>query len=174
MGIIWVPQYGAKSARFLAPFIAGVVALIVLGIYEARFAKNPLLHPFLFKRVRTFTMLLIIGAVGGSLFYSLQAFFPQYLALVYDGNDGRQIGIDGIPFGVGTQIGGVGSALLLPLLGPRIGTTAMISAGVLLQAIFIPLMCLPTVATKGMALAFSAIAGLGKSCRSPPLCLWVS
>ncbi|KAK4934944.1 hypothetical protein LTR10_023910 [Elasticomyces elasticus] len=164
MGIIWVPTYGAKNVRFIAPCIMGAVMMIVLAVYEGYFAKNPLLHPFLFKRVRTFTMLLVTAMVGGMLFYSLETFFPTYLVTIYDGTNGRQVGIDGIPFGFGTQIGGVGAAFLLPLIGPKVGTTAMVSAGVLFQVIFIPLMCLPGIDSKGMALAFSCLAGVGIGC----------
>ncbi|KIX06701.1 uncharacterized protein Z518_04677 [Rhinocladiella mackenziei CBS 650.93] len=161
MGIIWIPEHGSTSGEFVGPFVAGTVILVALGLYENYGAKNPLLHPFLFKRIRTFTMLLVTAFVGGMLFYSLQAFFPTYLSTVYDGTDGRQVGIDGIPFGIGTQVGGVGSAILLPIIGPKIGTMWMVAFGVLLQVLFIPLMCLPGLNTKGMALAFSCLGGIG-------------
>lgn len=167
MGIIWIPTYGSRSAKFIGPFVVGVVIMIALAFYESYMAKNPLLHPFLFKRVRTFTMLLVTATVGGMLFYSLQAFFPTYLSTIYDGTNGKQVGIDGIPFGIGTQVGGVGSAMLLPLIGRRVGTRAMVSFGVLLQVIFIPLMCLPGVDSKGMALAFSCLAGVGRFYNVP-------
>lgn len=135
--------------------------MIALGFYEAFFAKNPMLHPFLFKRIRTFTMIVVVAFVGGMLFYSLEAFWPTYLAAVHDSTDGTKIGIDGMPFGAGSQLGGVGSALLLPILGPRIGTRSMLVFGVFLQLLFIPLMCIPGVNSKGMALAFSFCAAVG-------------
>ena len=122
LGIIWIPQYGASSGRFIGPFVAGSVVTIATAFYEAYFARNPLLHPFLFRRIRTFTLMLIVSTIGGMLFYALSSFLPNYLALVFDGDDGLQVGIDGMPFGAGTQVGGVGSAMLLPFLGPLIGT----------------------------------------------------
>ena len=162
LGIIWIPQYGARSARFVGPFVSGCLVTVATGIYEAHWAKNPLLHPVLFRRIRTFTLMLVVSAVGGMLFYALSSFFPTFLALVFDGPNGRQIGIDGMPFGAGTQVGGVGSAILLPFLGSRIGTQWMLAGGVLLQSLFIPLMHLVPVDNKAMALGFSFVGGLGE------------
>lgn len=163
LAIIWVPQYGATDAYFLGPFITGCIVLIALVLYEAYVAKHPLLHPFLFKQVRTFTLMLVIAFVGGISFYALQSFWPTFLTLLWDGNDSTKIGIDGIPFGAGTQVGGVGSALLLPILGPKIGTQWLLAIGVLFQVAFIPAMYAVTPATKGMALAFSCLAGIGET-----------
>ncbi|KAK4935978.1 hypothetical protein LTR10_023065 [Elasticomyces elasticus] len=144
-----------KAPQFPAPFIIGALGAIGLGVCEGHWAKNPLLHPFLFRRIRTFIMLVVTATVGGMLFFSPESFLPTYLALLYDGGDGRQVGIDGIPFGIGTQIGGVGSAILLPIIGPIIETRWMVTFGVALQVIFIPLMCLPGPDTKAMALVSS-------------------
>ncbi|KAF5556070.1 hypothetical protein FNAPI_5861 [Fusarium napiforme] len=161
LGITWIPEYGANSAKFIAPFVTGTILMIALGFWEARGASNPLLHPFLFSRVRTFTMLLVVAFVGGMLFYALQSFWPPFLAAVFDGTDARQIGIDGIPFGAGTQVGGVGSALLLPILGPKVGTHSMLTFGVALQLLFIPLMYLVTPFRKDIALCFTFFGGVG-------------
>jgi MFS family permease len=161
MGITWVPQYGATSPYFLGPFIVSVVLMLATGVYEAFFANNPLLHPFLFRRIRSFTLILVVSFVGGMLFYALQAFWPTYLALIFNGNNGRQTGIDGIPFGVGTQLGGVGSAMLLPILAPKIGTQWLLTIGVLLELIFIPMMYLVDENRKSMALAFTFLGGIG-------------
>ena len=163
LGITWIPQYGAKDAHFIVPFIVGALTIIATGLYEAFLAPNPLLHPVLFKRVRSFTVMLVIAATGGMLFYGIQVFLPTYLQAIYDGTDGRRIGIDGMPFGAGSQVGGVGSAVLLPLMGPLIGTNWMLAIGVGLQLLFIPLMCIPGVNDKGMALAFSFLASMGMS-----------
>ncbi|KAH6988308.1 fungal trichothecene efflux pump [Ilyonectria sp. MPI-CAGE-AT-0026] len=161
LGIIWIPEYGSTSGHFLGPFITGCILMIALGVYEARWAKNPILHPFLFKRVRSFTLLLVVAFVGGMLFYALQAFWPPFLTAVFDNNDTRQVGIDGIPFGVGTQLGGVGSAMLLPLIGPKIGTNWLLTIGVALQLLFIPLMYIVDRNDKGVALCFSFFGGMG-------------
>jgi len=161
IGIIWVTTYGARSAHFLAPFLLGCVLMIVLGLHQAYIAHTPLLHPTLFGRLRTFTSTLMVALVGGMLFYSLEDFLPTYLQVVYDGNDSIKIGVDSMPFGAGTNIGGVGAAVLLPVLGKRIGTNWMVTIGVLLQVIFIPLMSYPSITNKGAALAFSLLGGIG-------------
>ncbi|KAH0841486.1 hypothetical protein AYO21_07079 [Fonsecaea monophora] len=161
MGICWVPEYGATSGRFLGPFITGCIVIILLGVYEAKWARNPLLHPYLFRRIRTFTLILICAGVGGMLFYSLQVFWPTYLTLIFEGNSWSKVGIDGFTFGIGTNLGGSGAAILLPFLGPKIGTRNILSFGVLLQVLFIPMMCLVDETRKSMALAFSFMAGIG-------------
>ncbi|KIW80209.1 hypothetical protein Z517_06824 [Fonsecaea pedrosoi CBS 271.37] len=80
MGIIWINDNSPTSPKFLAPFLIGIVSMIALGFYEVYWAKNPILHPVLFRQMRTFTMLIVMTFVGGMLFYSLISFFPIYLS----------------------------------------------------------------------------------------------
>ncbi|KIW77133.1 hypothetical protein Z517_09579 [Fonsecaea pedrosoi CBS 271.37] len=161
LGITWITTYGATSARFLAPFLVGIVVAVALGFHQAYLAKNPFLHPFLFRRVRTFTMMCVIALVGGMLFYSLSVFFSTYLELLFDGDNQVKIGVDNLPMAVLVNFGGVSSALTLPILGPLVGTRVMMVVGVLFQVLFIPLMCLVGVHGRSMALAFSALGGFG-------------
>ncbi|KIW99589.1 uncharacterized protein Z518_11328 [Rhinocladiella mackenziei CBS 650.93] len=163
LGIIWIPQYGARSARFLAPFLAGVAILICLGFYEVSIPKKPMLHPFLWKRVRTFTMILIVTFSTGMVYYSIFALFPVFLASVYDGSDIVGIGVDSIPLGTGNVLGGLTVGFLLPWLGPKIGTTPLLVAGPLLQIIFLPMLALSKFNSKSIPWAFSFLgaAGLG-------------
>jgi uncharacterized membrane protein YwzB len=144
-----------------------MAVIFVTGFHEAYWAKQPLLHGQLFRDFRGFTAILVISFVGAMLFYSLQAFFPEYLTLVYNGEDARQTGIDSIPFGAACIIGGVGSGILLPILGPKSGTTPFLVVAVFLQVIFIPLMSLPGPDDKSMALGFSFAGALGKYQRLP-------
>ncbi|KAF9886953.1 hypothetical protein FE257_010694 [Aspergillus nanangensis] len=160
VGVINIPNYSSTDAHFLAPFISGTICILLLGWYEGWMARQPLLHPFLFRRWRTFTAILVVAFVGGMLFYSLQSWFPAYLEMVL-GEDAIQVGIDTMPLNAGTNIGGVGSAVLLPILGPRIGTTPMLVLGVALQFVFIPLMCVPGITGRGAALAISTLGGIG-------------
>lgn len=143
LGITWLPTYGPKSAFFITPFVVGMSLCILLAYHQVYVAKSPLLHPKLFKRVRTFTMLLVIGCVGGMLFYSMEAFFPIYLQTTFDLGKPIQVGIDGMPFGAGTNVGSVLSAMLLTVVGRKIGTNWYLAIGVLFQTLFIPLMYLP-------------------------------
>ncbi|KIW76454.1 hypothetical protein Z517_11200 [Fonsecaea pedrosoi CBS 271.37] len=161
VGIKYVPTYGAKSGYFLGPFLAGIALMVCLGCHQAFYASNPIMKRFLFRRVREFTLILVVAAVGGMLFYSIVAFFSTYLRVMFHGDNTRAIGVDYMPFGAGTNVGGVSSALLLPIIAPVIGTRLHLAIGVTLQVLFIPLMCLPTANSRGMALAFSFFAGAG-------------
>lgn len=68
-------------------------------------------------------------------------FFPQYLRLVFVGNDPIQIGIYGLPLGIGSTTGGV----LAGMLSHRIGHTRVsLVAGIILQVLFIALLALPS------------------------------
>ncbi|KAL4861912.1 major facilitator superfamily domain-containing protein [Aspergillus spectabilis] len=154
VGIINVPNYGAKDAHFLGPFITGTVTTALLGVYEAYLPQS---LPFLFRRVRSFVSILVVAFVGGMLLYSLQAWFPIYLETVL-GRDEIQVGVDTMPMNSGVNVGGFLSGILLPSLGPRIGTTSILSFGVVLQFI---LMCIPGIHDRAMALVFSTIAGFG-------------
>ena len=163
LGLIWIPEYGVRSAHFIAPFVLGILTLLALGLYEALWAKNPLLHPFLFKRVRTFTMLLVIGFVAGLQYYGLIAFLPTFLSTVYNNGDATQTGIDSIPFGTGGLFGGITASLVLSLYGRKVGTRSIILVLVIIQTVFIPLMAVAPLDNKAMALAFSFFGGVGKS-----------
>lgn len=162
LGMIWIPQYGVQSANFIAPFVLGVVILVALGVYESRWAKNPLLHPFLFKRIRSFVMLLVTGFISGLGYFALVALLPTYLSAVYDNGNATQVGIDGIPFGIGSNFGGFIASFILSKFGRRTGTRSIVITLALLQAIFIPLMAVSPLSSKAPALAFSFIAGAGK------------
>ncbi|KIV81317.1 hypothetical protein PV11_03509 [Exophiala sideris] len=161
VGVINVSEYSPKSAHFLGPFISGLILLICLALWEVFGTRNPLLHPFLFSRLRTFTLICIVTFLsGGILFYGVQALFPQYLVLVY-GDDATQTGLDRMPLGAATWIGGISSSFLLQYLGPRIGTTATLSLGAFMTALFTPLLALADGASKSMVYAFSCLAGFG-------------
>lgn len=164
VGIINVSQYPPSSGQFLGPFIAGVVVCIALGVWEIYGTKNPLLHPFLFARFRTFTLICIVTFLSGGLFfYGFQALFPQYLVLVF-GSDARQTGLDGMPLGAGTWIGGVGSLFLLRPIGRRIGTTPILIFGAFATALFVPLLALVdgSPSSKSMVYGFTCFAGFGE------------
>ncbi|KIV81309.1 hypothetical protein, variant [Exophiala sideris] len=161
LGITYVQIYGAKSAHFLAPFLVGIVLIIPLVLHQTYIAKNPMLHPDLFRRVRTFTLVCVVGLVGAMLFYSIEDFFSTYLQILFDGDDQIQIGVDNIPFALGTNTGGVLAAVLLPVLGPLIGTHSMLTIGVAFQLVFIPLLCVPGLSGKSMVYAFSFLGGFG-------------
>ncbi|KIX01177.1 uncharacterized protein Z518_08902 [Rhinocladiella mackenziei CBS 650.93] len=159
IAIIWAGgEYEFNSPQVLGSFITGILLCVALCVYEVYIPKTPLLHPYLFRQVRTFTLLLFITFTSGMLYYSLVAFFPQYLRLVFVGNNPIRIGTYGLPLGLGGTVGGV----TVGLVSSRIGHTRLsLTFGVAVQVLFIGLMALPDLSEVGMALAFSGLGGLG-------------
>ncbi|KIW78953.1 hypothetical protein Z517_08793 [Fonsecaea pedrosoi CBS 271.37] len=165
LAITWLGgTYPISDVRVLTTLIIGIVAIALLGVYEAFVPENPLLHPHLFRRIRTFTLILIVTIVGGMLYYSLLSFFPLYLSLIYvnDPSDDIKIGVYNIPLQAGSLFGGVTTFWALPKLRkPR----PMLIIAVFVQLLFIALMAIPNQNQRPMALAFSffGAVGLGSS-----------
>ncbi|KAL6231983.1 fungal trichothecene efflux pump [Aspergillus navahoensis] len=160
VGILNINKYGADNPRFIAPFLSGILVLVALVIWEGFFSRMPLLHPFLFRRVRTFTLILVVAFVGGMLFYALQAFFHVYIQELFT-RDPVEVAINLMPMNAAINSGSVISGLLLPWLAPRVGTNSILAFAVGLQLLFIPLLCLANAGRRAMALAFSALGGIG-------------
>ncbi|KAH0830792.1 putative major facilitator superfamily transporter [Fonsecaea pedrosoi] len=144
LAITWLGgTYPISDVRVLTTLIIGIVAIALLGVYEAFVPENPLLHPHLFRRIRTFTLILIVTIVGGMLYYSLLSFFPLYLSLIYvnDPSDDIKIGVYNIPLQAGSLFGGVTTFWALPKLRkPR----PMLIIAVFVQLLFIALMAIPS------------------------------
>jgi hypothetical protein len=186
VGIIYEPQYGSTSAHFLAPLIVGALVLVATGFQRKSFltspitrvttltnvaaevylAKNPILHPYLWRRFRTFTLQAVVIFVSGMLFYSLQALYPLFMATCFVGNNPEKLGLVQMPLGVST-IGGITSGLVLPTLAKYIGTNWVLGLGVLQCSLFIALLAVPDVNQQSLAigLASAATFGIGTSVR---------
>jgi hypothetical protein len=130
--------------------------------YEGFVVSRPLLHPYLFRQIRTFTALLVVAFVAGMLFYALQSWYPVFLTNVYARNE-VDVGIWMMPFNAGINVGGIGGSLLLPVVSPRIGTRPILTFGVLMPFIFIPLMCIPSINQQWLATTFASLGGVGES-----------
>ncbi|KIX08868.1 uncharacterized protein Z518_03525 [Rhinocladiella mackenziei CBS 650.93] len=175
MGIVWEPQYGSTSPHFLAPLTIGILVTIGTGFQQVYWTKSPILHPFLWRRFRTFTLQAIVVFVSGMLFYSLQALYPQFMTSCFVGNDPIQVGISQLPLGVST-VGGVISGLVLPWLSRRIGTNGVLAVGVFICALFIALIAVVDYDQQGMAmgLASAATFGIGKSAYEHTVLSWTN
>jgi hypothetical protein len=107
-------SYGGKqapwgSASVIAPLILGVLSLIMMGIWEAKIAKNPFFAHELFRgKARTFTLQLFLTFVGGMSLYTAAAFWTQQCQGMFT-KDPIKIGVSAIP-------GGIGGASKLPFL----------------------------------------------------------
>ncbi|KAH6988298.1 fungal trichothecene efflux pump [Ilyonectria sp. MPI-CAGE-AT-0026] len=159
MAIIWVGStYEFTDAPVLATFLVGIILIIALGFYEVYVPKNPLLHPFLFKRWRTFTVLLVLTFTSGMLFYCLLTFLSQYFSLGYIGNDPIKVGVYQLPFGFGSFFGGLSVGLTFRYLKHQ---RLLLLVCVIIQTVFIGLLAVPGPDDLGMACAFTALAGFG-------------
>ncbi|KAM0346737.1 hypothetical protein ACHAP4_011649 [Fusarium culmorum] len=159
LGISWLGDgYGSKDAHFIAPLITGIVTCIALGFYEAYIPQSPILHPHLFKMVRSFTIVLVLVFVGGMLFYSLQSLYPVYVQALFTGPNPTKIGLWSVCLGAGTTLGGVSSGFLITKLK---STRLMLLFGIFIMAVFIALMAVPKPGDNSMALAFSFFGGIG-------------
>lgn len=127
-------QYSWGSTHVLAPFILGSVILIAFFVYEARFAKYPMLPGEIFNREkRTMIIILIITFLSGANFFVMLLFWPTQVYNVY-GDDPVGVGIRTLPIGFGIVGGAAIALLLIPVTKGRIKElmiffTAMMTAG---------------------------------------------
>ncbi|KAL9561724.1 hypothetical protein ACKAV7_014116 [Fusarium commune] len=75
--------YSWDSAQILAPFIIGIVALIIFIFYEWRFKKYGMLHHELWRH-RNFALSLFVIFVEGIAFLSANSYFAFQISLIYD------------------------------------------------------------------------------------------
>jgi hypothetical protein len=92
-----------KSAYCLATLIIGIFLIAAWIIWEAKFAKYPMVPSAQFKGQRI---------VGGMFFYSALNFLPLIWDSVYV-NDPIQIGLKGLPPAIATTLGAIGFNALL-------------------------------------------------------------
>merc|ERR1711976_121560 len=121
MGLQWgAGQYSWGSTHVLAPFILGSVILIAFFVYEARFAKYPMLPGEIFNREkRTMIIILIITFLSGANFFVMLLFWPTQVYNVY-GDDPVGVGIRTLPIGFGIVGGAAIALLLIPVTKGRI------------------------------------------------------
>ncbi|KAH6670783.1 fungal trichothecene efflux pump [Halenospora varia] len=105
-----------KSAPTIAPIVVGFALLVTLGFYEAYAnIEYPILPPRLFKRVRQFTMPLIVIAISGMQYYSNAVLWPRMSQLLW-ASDEISKGLYGECIPLGSMIGGV-----MIMISQRIG-----------------------------------------------------
>jgi hypothetical protein len=88
------------SAQVLAPIFIGAALLVVLCIWEWKFAAWPFMDRDLFRRGRTFSLVLGVVFVSGMGLYAGTAFWPQQVQLMFT-DDPIRIGVLCIAGGAG-------------------------------------------------------------------------
>ena len=98
--------YPWKSAYVLCTFLVGLALIVAWVIWEAKFAKYPMVPFELFKGQRVVALSFAVAFVAGMNFFSLLNFWPLTISKVWDPIP-IKIGLRGISAGLATAIGAI-------------------------------------------------------------------
>ncbi|CCT69545.1 related to MFS drug efflux pump [Fusarium fujikuroi] len=93
-----------SSAYVLSLLLVGIVLIITFCVWEAKFAKFPMVPGDLFKGQRVVAVAFLVAFVGGLNFYSSINFYPLEALTVFD-PEPVQVGLKGLASGLGITIG---------------------------------------------------------------------
>lgn len=118
VGISWAgsPSHPWRSASTIAPIIIGFLVLVLGFVYDFTLAKDPFFPWPLMRRLREFTVLLVLVFVAGMVFYSMTALLPQGTLFMFT-NDPFQIGIVALPSGISETLFGAFATLFMGHIG---------------------------------------------------------
>ncbi|KAI9670886.1 MAG: hypothetical protein M1817_003771 [Caeruleum heppii] len=125
-------QYAWTSAHTLVPMILGGVFIIGFCIWEAYFAKYPMLPARLKQDPRILALTMIITFISGANFFSILMFWPTQAFNVY-GHEPVGVGIRGLPVAFGI-LGGACIVLWLLSVFRGHNKELMIASSVLMTA----------------------------------------
>ncbi|OAA65684.1 Fungal trichothecene efflux pump [Niveomyces insectorum RCEF 264] len=112
-------RYPWKSAEVIAPIVVGFCCAVVLGFWETRESlQYPLLPPALFRKVREFTMVIVLVFIGGMLYYSMNVLWPQQSADFFVSAD--QLTLRGV-YATIFSFGSFSGALIMIFFCARVG-----------------------------------------------------
>lgn len=122
-----------KSAFCLSTLLIGIALVAAWVVWEAKFAKYPMIPGALFQGQRIVTLAYATAFVAGMFFYSLLNFLP----LVYDSvyvNDPIQIGLKGLAPSITIVIGAVSTNSFLSTFPKRNREVLMVGAVIMTVA----------------------------------------
>ncbi|KAK5166964.1 uncharacterized protein LTR77_007693 [Saxophila tyrrhenica] len=119
-----------SSAYVLATFLIGLALIAFWVLWEAKFAKHPMIPRQLFKGQKVVGLAYGVAFVAGMNFFSLLNFWPLTISHVYDPVP-VQIGLRGISVGFGTAVGAIFWNALLSTFPAHCKWILFISAGIL-------------------------------------------
>ena len=138
LGLSWAGTAGHawKSTSVIVPIVLGGVGFIAAFVYDFTFLEGTGRHVLfprdLLRRVRQYTISLVVIFVSGMVYYSMSGLLPQGTLYVYT-NKPIQIGITELPYGFGQATG----AVIVPLfLHKTRHPKWYIIAGVFVQTLF--------------------------------------
>lgn len=94
------------SAYVLCTLLIGIALLVGWVVWEAKFAKHPMVPGELFKGQRVVALSYAVAFVAGMNFFSILNFWPLTISTVWD-PDPVQIGLRGMSAGFATAIGAI-------------------------------------------------------------------
>jgi hypothetical protein len=111
----------------------GIFILAGFVIWEVYFAAYPMFPRRIGQEKRTLVLTLIITFISGANFFSILMFWPTQAFNVY-GHDPVQVGLRGLPSGLGIMVGACIVLSLLTLLKGKnkellIGSSILMTAG---------------------------------------------
>jgi MFS family permease len=122
------------SAYVLAQLIIGLLLIAAWVVWEAKFAKFPMVPKEMFQGQRIVALAFFIAFVAGMNFYSVINFFPLSFGAVYD-PDPVQVGLKGLGYGISTTVGAV---FFNALLSTKIPAKAILLVAAILMSKFRP------------------------------------
>ncbi|MEU8326126.1 MFS transporter [Nonomuraea sp. NPDC048881] len=128
LGVLQTPAHGWGSARALVPMGAGVLALGVFVLVQARFARAPLMPLRIFRARSVSGALLVqflLGAAGFALWYFLSLHMQQVLRY-----SALQAGLAFLPHTLAVVV----AAKATPWLAGRVGLRPLLATGALVSA----------------------------------------
>ena len=108
IGFSWAGSAGHawSSASVIAPIVLGFVLVCCCFAYDWFIvSEEKAFFPFrLFRRVREYTLLLLIVFIAGMVYYPMAILLPEATLFIFN-NNGIQIGIISLPNGIGQFFG---------------------------------------------------------------------
>ncbi|KAK5685652.1 hypothetical protein LTR17_027036 [Elasticomyces elasticus] len=95
-----------ESAYVLCPLLFGIALLGGWILWEAKYAKHPMVPKELFMGQRVVALAYVVAFIGGMSFFSLLNFWPLTISNVWDPVPVK-IGLRAIPAGFATAIGAI-------------------------------------------------------------------
>ncbi|KAK3072083.1 hypothetical protein LTR53_007471 [Teratosphaeriaceae sp. CCFEE 6253] len=94
------------SAYVLCCLLIGLVLICAWILWEAKFARHPMVPPELFMHQRVVALSFAVAFVAGMNFFSLLNFWPLAISTVWDAVPVK-IGLRGLPVGLATACGAI-------------------------------------------------------------------
>ncbi|KAH9864334.1 hypothetical protein J1614_010268 [Plenodomus biglobosus] len=147
-----------KSGYVLGTMLTGLALIIGWIVWEAKFARHPMIPRELFKGQRIVGLAYVVAFTAGMNFFSILNFFPITFTSVYDPVPIR-IGLRGLGPGLCTALGAIGFNAALSKFPNH--TREVLLFAVVLMTTFAGALGASTPENESLTLAFGSLAGFG-------------